>query len=104
MKGIDYIVIIIYVLGIVGAGMVFSGKMKNSKDMFVAGGQSQLLEFIQCIRPGEPEFGVKDDGAVAALSSVNQAGTTLREDWLQPSSSSKTRTFRAGTTVDMACL
>ena len=40
MKGIDYIVIIIYALGIIGAGMVFSGKMKNSKDMFVAGGQS----------------------------------------------------------------
>jgi len=40
MKGIDYIVIILYVLGIIGAGMVFANKMKSSKDMFVAGGQS----------------------------------------------------------------
>ncbi|QBG46666.1 Na+:solute symporter [Verrucomicrobia bacterium S94] len=36
----DYIVILLYVLGIVGAGMVFAGRMKNSKDMFAAGGQS----------------------------------------------------------------
>ncbi len=40
MKGIDYLVIILYVLGIVGAGMVFANKMKSRKDMFVAGGQS----------------------------------------------------------------
>lgn len=40
METVDYIVIILYVLGIVGAGMVFAGKMKNSKEMFAAGGQS----------------------------------------------------------------
>lgn len=40
MQSIDYFVIILYVFGIVGAGMVFAGKMKNSKDMFAAGGQS----------------------------------------------------------------
>ncbi|MDA0347334.1 MAG: Na+:solute symporter [Verrucomicrobia bacterium] len=40
MQTVDYIVILLYVLGIVVAGMVFTGKMKNSKDMFVAGGQS----------------------------------------------------------------
>lgn len=40
MTTIDYIVIILYIVGIVGAGMVFSSKMKSSKDMFSAGGQS----------------------------------------------------------------
>jgi len=40
MQTIDYIVIILYIIGIVGAGMVFAGKMKSSKDMFSAGGQS----------------------------------------------------------------
>lgn len=40
MQTADYVVIIIYILGIVAAGMVFAGKVKNSKDMFAAGGQS----------------------------------------------------------------
>ncbi len=40
MELVDYIVIVLYVLGILGAGMVFAGKMKSRKDMFVAGGQS----------------------------------------------------------------
>lgn len=40
MQTVDYIVIVLYVIGIVAAGMVFTGKMKNSKDMFAAGGQS----------------------------------------------------------------
>jgi len=40
METVDYIVILLYILGIVGAGMVFAGKMKNSKEMFAAGGQS----------------------------------------------------------------
>ena len=40
MQGLDYIVIVLYILGIVGAGMVFVGRMKNSKEMFSAGGQS----------------------------------------------------------------
>ena len=41
MQAIDYMVIILYVLGIVEAGIsVFANKMKSSKDMFVAGGQS----------------------------------------------------------------
>ncbi len=40
MQAVDYIVIILYVLGIVGAGMVFAGKMNTSKEMFAAGGQS----------------------------------------------------------------
>ncbi|VGO18487.1 sodium:solute symporter family transporter [Pontiella sulfatireligans] len=40
MQTADYIVIVLYIIGIVGAGMVFAGKMKSSKDMFAAGGQS----------------------------------------------------------------
>ena len=40
MQTVDYIVIILYAFGIVAAGMVFAGKMKNSKEMFAAGGQS----------------------------------------------------------------
>lgn len=40
MEGLDYIVIFLYILGIVGAGMVFASRMKNSKEMFSAGGQS----------------------------------------------------------------
>lgn len=40
MQTVDYIVILLYILGIVAAGMVFAGKMKNSKEMFAAGGQS----------------------------------------------------------------
>ena len=40
MQTVDYVVIILYIVGIVTAGMVFAGKMKNSKDMFAAGGQS----------------------------------------------------------------
>jgi len=36
----DYTIIILYIIGIVAAGMVFSNKMKNTKDMFAAGGQS----------------------------------------------------------------
>ena len=37
---LDYIVIFLYILGIVGAGMVFTSKIKDAKDMFAAGGQS----------------------------------------------------------------
>jgi len=40
MQSIDYVVIALYVLGLVGAGMLFAGRMKNSKEMFSAGGQS----------------------------------------------------------------
>ncbi|MDO6473350.1 hypothetical protein [Maribacter sp. 1_MG-2023] len=40
MQIADYIVIILYMVGVVGAGMLLAGKMKNSKDMFAAGGQS----------------------------------------------------------------
>ncbi|MBK1876970.1 sodium:solute symporter family transporter [Pelagicoccus mobilis] len=40
MQIADYIVIFLYILGIVGAGMVFAKKVKSSKDMFAAGGQS----------------------------------------------------------------
>ena len=36
----DYIVILLYILGIIGAGMVFTSRVKNAKDMFAAGGQS----------------------------------------------------------------
>ena len=49
METVDYIVIILYVLGIVGAGAVFAGKMKNSKEMFAAGGQS-LGGYLGCLR------------------------------------------------------
>ncbi len=40
MQLVDYIVILLYILGIVGAGMIFARKVKNAKDMFAAGGQS----------------------------------------------------------------
>jgi SSS family solute:Na+ symporter len=40
MQTVDYVIIVLYVLGILGAGMVFAGKMKSSKEMFAAGGQS----------------------------------------------------------------
>ena len=36
------------------------------------GGAGQFLEFIECIRPGEPEFGMQYDSAVAALGSIDQ--------------------------------
>lgn len=40
MQSVDYFVIVIYLVGIVAAGMVFAGRMKSSSDMFAAGGQS----------------------------------------------------------------
>ena len=40
MQTADYVVIILYMLGVVAAGMILAKKMKNSKDMFAAGGQS----------------------------------------------------------------
>ncbi|MDQ8180342.1 hypothetical protein [Pelagicoccus sp. SDUM812005] len=40
MQTADYIVIFLYIAGVIGAGMVFASKVKNSKDMFAAGGQS----------------------------------------------------------------
>lgn len=40
MQAIDYVIILLYVVGIVGAGLVFAGRMKSSKEMFSAGGQS----------------------------------------------------------------
>ncbi|WP_298530828.1 hypothetical protein [uncultured Algibacter sp.] len=57
MNKIDYIVIILYAIGIVVAGMVFSGKMKSSKDMFAAGGKSPwwvsgLSAFMTCFSAG----------------------------------------------------
>ncbi len=57
MQKIDYIVIILYAIGIVAAGMVFSGKMKSSKDMFAAGGKSPwwvsgLSAFMTCFSAG----------------------------------------------------
>ncbi|WP_437200716.1 sodium:solute symporter family protein [Planctomicrobium sp. SH664] len=40
MQLIDYIVIALYLMGIVVAGMVFTSRMTSSKEMFTAGGQS----------------------------------------------------------------
>lgn len=40
METIDFIVILLYMIGMLGAGLVFSKRMKNAKDMFAAGGQS----------------------------------------------------------------
>lgn len=40
MQTEDYIVIVLYMIGIVAAGMVFASRMKSSSDMFAAGGQS----------------------------------------------------------------
>lgn len=57
MEQVDYTVIVLYAIGIVIAGMVFSGKMKSSKDMFAAGGQSPwwvsgLSAFMTCFSAG----------------------------------------------------
>ena len=40
MQTIDFVIIILYAVGIAVAGLVFAGRMKNSKEMFAAGGQS----------------------------------------------------------------
>ncbi|WP_420400459.1 sodium:solute symporter family transporter [Flagellimonas sp.] len=40
MQTADYIVIVLYMVGVVGTGMLLARKMKNSKDMFSASGQS----------------------------------------------------------------
>jgi len=40
MQTVDYVIIVLYVLGILGAGMVFASKMNSAKEMFAAGGQS----------------------------------------------------------------
>lgn len=40
MGPVDFLVIIFYIIGIVAAGMVFTSRMKDSKEMFAAGGQS----------------------------------------------------------------
>lgn len=40
MQLVDYIVVVLYALGIIAAGMVFAGKMKNAREMFAAGGRS----------------------------------------------------------------
>ncbi|TXG34672.1 sodium:solute symporter family transporter [Seonamhaeicola maritimus] len=40
MQTADYLVILIYMIGVVAASVFLSSKMKNSKDMFAAGGQS----------------------------------------------------------------
>ncbi len=40
MSGLDYIVLLVYVAGVFLIGGIFGGKIKNSKDMFAAGGRS----------------------------------------------------------------
>jgi len=40
MQSTDYAVIALYVIGIVAAGLVFAGRMKDSREMFSAGGRS----------------------------------------------------------------
>jgi solute:Na+ symporter, SSS family len=40
MQSVDYYVIVLYLIGIVAAGMVFAGRMKSSSEMFSAGGKS----------------------------------------------------------------
>jgi len=40
MQTTDYAVIALYVIGILAAGLVFAGKMKDSREMFSAGGRS----------------------------------------------------------------
>lgn len=40
MQTIDYIIILLYVVGIGGAGILFSRQLKSSSDMFTAGGKS----------------------------------------------------------------
>ncbi len=57
MGTVDYFIIILYAIGIVVAGFAFSGKMKSSKDMFAAGGQSPwwvsgLSAFMTCFSAG----------------------------------------------------
>jgi Na+/proline symporter len=40
MKSLDLVVILFYIAGLVGMGALFARKMKNTRDMFAAGGQS----------------------------------------------------------------
>ena len=40
MTGLDYLVLLMYVAGVFVIGGIFGGKIKNSRDMFAAGGQS----------------------------------------------------------------
>ncbi len=40
MKSLDLLVIVLYVLGLVAMGSLFARKMRNTRDMFAAGGQS----------------------------------------------------------------
>ena len=40
MKSLDLVVIALYVIGLVAMGALFARKMKNTRDMFAAGGQS----------------------------------------------------------------
>ncbi len=40
MSNLDYLVILVYALGLLVVGFIFTRKIKNSDDMFVAGGQS----------------------------------------------------------------
>ena len=61
----------------------------------------EFLEFIERIGPGGPEFRVQDDRAITALGAFKQWGASIE---CYSVSSSRTRTFRAGTTVEMACL
>ena len=40
MHSLDYVVLVAYVIGIFAIGGIFGGRIKNSRDMFAAGGQS----------------------------------------------------------------
>ncbi len=61
----------------------------------------EFLELVEGVGSGGPEFGMQDDSAVAALGAFKQWSASSE---CYSVSSSKTRTFRAGTTVEMACL
>ena len=43
MEQLDYIIILLYFLGLIAVSVVMSRKIKNSEDMFIAGRNSSLV-------------------------------------------------------------
>ena len=42
MEQLDYIIILLYFLGLIAVSVVMSRKIKNSEDMFIAGRNSSI--------------------------------------------------------------
>ena len=46
MEQLDYIIILLYFLGLIAVSVVMSWKIKNSEDMFIAGRNSSWSLFL----------------------------------------------------------